>query len=173
MGRNAYSLLCLLALFAVRGLALIPNARFDAFKRPVGTPTSLSASSYLDELSMFRNTDKKCLLGLATDSWNIGTRKYKDFLAVHNMVKRVQKSGIACVEVPMWECAHGPHYNDLQRLLESYWIPDMTSTEQLLLQFDLIVIPDPGMCVCGAAFSSAVIARPCEVPSIHACLLTN
>ena len=37
----------------------------------------------------------------------------------------------------------GPHYDELQRLLESFWIPDFTSTEQLLLQFDLIIVPDP------------------------------
>ena len=28
-------------------------------------------------------------------------------------------------------------------MLETFWIPDFTSHEQLLLQFDLIVIPDP------------------------------
>lgn len=59
------------------------------------------------------------------------------------MVQKVQKENVACVEVPMWEVAQGPHYDDLQRLLEAFWIPDMTSTEQLLLQFDLIIIPDP------------------------------
>ena len=40
-------------------------------------------------------------------------------------------------------CHPGPHYDELQRLLESFWIPDFTSTEQLLLQFDLIIVPDP------------------------------
>ncbi len=100
-------------------------------------------SSYLDELSVFKNNDKKCLVGFTTDAWNIGQRKYKDFLAVHKMTKKISKSNIACVEVPMWEIAQGPHYDDLQRLFESYWVPDMTTTEQLLLQFDLTVIPDP------------------------------
>ena len=40
------------------------------------TRTQLSlSSSYLDELNSFRQAgDKKCLLGLATDSWYIGTR---------------------------------------------------------------------------------------------------
>ena len=92
---------------------------------------------------MFKNNDKKCLVGFTTDAWNIGQRKYKDFLAVHKMTKKISKSNIACVEVPMWEIAQGPHYDDLQRLFESYWVPDMTTTEQLLLQFDLTVIPDP------------------------------
>ena len=101
------------------------------------------SSSYLDELANARGQDKKCLVGLTTDSWNIGTRKYKSFLAVHGMAKKVQKANVACVEVPMWECSHGPHFDDLQRILESFWIPDMTNTEHLLLQFDLIVVPDP------------------------------
>jgi hypothetical protein len=58
-------------------------------------------------------------------------------------MKRIQKSNTACVEVPMWEVAQGPHYDDLQRLFETFWIPDFTSTEQLLMQFDLVIIPDP------------------------------
>ena len=31
-----------------------------------------SSDSYIDDLTQFRSSDKKCLLGLATDSWNIG-----------------------------------------------------------------------------------------------------
>ena len=104
---------------------------------------SMQSSSYLEELANFRTNDKKCLVGLTTDSWNIGTRKYKSFLAVYGMTKKIQKANVACVEVPMWECSHGPHFDDLQRIFESFWIPDMTSTEHLLLQFDLIIIPDP------------------------------
>jgi hypothetical protein len=101
------------------------------------------SSSYLEELANANEGEAKCLVGLTTDSWNIGTRKYKSFLAVTNMAKALSKANVAAVEVPMWECSHGPHYDDLQRILESFWIPDMTSTEHLLLQFDLIVIPDP------------------------------
>ena len=41
------------------------------------------------------------------------------------------------------EISQGPHYDELQELFESFWIPDMTSPEQLLLQFDLTIIPDP------------------------------
>ena len=59
------------------------------------------------------------------------------------MYKQVQKANIACVEIPMWEVSQGPHFDDLQRLFESFWIPDMTSTDQLLLQFDLTIVPDP------------------------------
>jgi len=43
----------------------------------------------------------------------------------------------------MWECNAGPHFDDLQRLFETYWVPDYTSPEQLILQFDLTIIPDP------------------------------
>ena len=117
---------------------------------PAGVSSSLStprlirmSSSYLDELSVFKNSAKKCLVGFTTDQWNIGQRKYKTFLAVHKMTKRIAKSNIACVEVPMWEITQGPHYDDLQRLFESFWIPDFTSPEQMLLQFDLTIIPDP------------------------------
>lgn len=55
----------------------------------------------------------------------------------------MQKSNVACIDVSMWEVAQGPHFDDLQRLLESFWIPDTTSTENFLLQYDLIVVPDP------------------------------
>lgn len=67
----------------------------------------------------------------------------KDLLSVYKMTKRVMKSSVATVELPMWEVNQGPHYEDLQHLLESFWIPDFASTEHLLLQYDLIVIPDP------------------------------
>ena len=61
--------------------------------------------SYLDELNLFKAADKKVLVGFTTDAWNIGQRKYKDFLAVHKMTKKIQKQNIACVEVPMWYVA--------------------------------------------------------------------
>lgn len=99
--------------------------------------------SYLDELSLVNGGSKKCLVALTTDAWNIGQRKYKEYLAVYKMAKKIQKNNIACVELPLWELSQGPHYDDLQRLFESFWIPDMTNTESLLLQFDLVIIPDP------------------------------
>ena len=43
------------------------------------------------------------------------------------------------------EINQGPHYDTLQRLLESFWIPDMSSSEQLLMQVDLVIIPDPSL----------------------------
>jgi hypothetical protein len=55
----------------------------------------------------------------------------------------MQKSNVACIDVSMWEIAQGPHFDDLQRLLESFWIPDTTSTDNFLLQYDLIIVPDP------------------------------
>eukprot|EP00596_Hydrurales_sp_CCMP1899_P001142 CAMPEP_0119042832 /NCGR_PEP_ID=MMETSP1177-20130426/16186_1 /TAXON_ID=2985 /ORGANISM="Ochromonas sp, Strain CCMP1899" /LENGTH=288 /DNA_ID=CAMNT_0007009865 /DNA_START=303 /DNA_END=1169 /DNA_ORIENTATION=+ len=59
------------------------------------------------------------------------------------MTKRIQKQNIACVEVPMWEISQGPHYDELQERFESFWIPDMTSPDQFLLEVDLTIIPDP------------------------------
>ena len=41
----------------------------------------------------------KTLVGFTTDGWNVGMRKYKDFLAVHKMVNRVQKQDVQCIEV--------------------------------------------------------------------------
>lgn len=73
---------------------------------------------------------------------NIGQKKYRNFLAANKMAKRIQKMNIPCVEMPLWEIANGPHFDDLQRLFESFWIPDMTSTEHFLLQYDLVVVPD-------------------------------
>lgn len=124
---------------------------------------ALSMSSYFEDLTQLgkSSSEKKCLVGLTTDAWNVGQKKYKDFLAVHKMYKKVQKANIACVEIPMWEISQGkprnwptfhslhiltpskqgPHFDDLQRLFESFWIPDMTSSDQLLLQFDLTIIP--------------------------------
>ena len=99
--------------------------------------------SYLDDLNVFKPAEKRVLVGFSTDSWAIGQRKYKELLAVHKMATKIQKMKIACVEVPVFEIAQGPHYDELQRLLESFWIPDFTTTEQFLLQFDLIVVPDP------------------------------
>lgn len=73
----------------------------------------------------------------------MGQKKYKEFLAVNKMAKRIQKSNLACVEVPMWEISQGPHFDELQKLLESFWLPDLTTADNLILKYDLIVIPDP------------------------------
>jgi hypothetical protein len=137
------SLSAILGVFGLQGLPLVKKTGTFRSQIVSNSRTKLGAS-YLDELSLFKGAaEKKCLVGFSTDSWNIGQRKYKDFLAVHKMYKQIQKANIACVEVPMWECNAGPHYDDLQRLFETFWIPDMTSPEQLLLQFDMTIIPDP------------------------------
>ena len=127
----------------INALRITTTSSRHILKPTTTAPKKLSSSrlySYLDDLNIFK-TEKKVLIGLTTDVWNIGEKKYKDFLAVHKMAKKLQKSPYAAIEVPMWEIAQGPHYDDLQRLLESFWIPDLTSTENLLLQFDLIVVP--------------------------------
>jgi hypothetical protein len=41
-------------------------------------------ASYLDDLNVFKS-EKKVLVGITTDSWNVGLRKYKDFLAVNKV----------------------------------------------------------------------------------------
>lgn len=43
----------------------------------------------------------------------------------------------------MWEISQGPHFDELQKLLESFWLPDLTTADNLILKYDLIVIPDP------------------------------
>ena len=48
----------------------------------------------------------------------------------------------------MWECNTGPHYDDLQRLFETYWVPDFTTKESLVLLHDLTIIPDPVLAKC-------------------------
>jgi len=139
---NKLYVVVVLALMTCTIGMMIPNPRLQKTSTRTRLPLRMS-STYFEQLTNARVQDKKCLVGLTTDSWNIGTRKYKSFLAVHGMAKKIAKANVACLEVPMWECSHGPHFDDLQRILESFWIPDMTSTEHLLLQFDLIVIPDP------------------------------
>jgi hypothetical protein len=69
----------------------------------------------------------------------VGQKKYKEFLAVNKMAKRIQKSNFACVEVPMWEISQGPHFDELQKLLESFWLPDLTTADNLILKYDLII----------------------------------
>lgn len=45
------------------------------------------------------STSKKVVVGFTTDAWNVGMRKYKDFLAVNKMAWKIQKLDIHCVEV--------------------------------------------------------------------------
>ena len=89
-------LLILSAVISVNSFSLRPQTRSTRHH------SFTLQQSYLDELNLFKAADKKVLVGFTTDAWNIGQRKYKDFLAVHKMTKKIQKQNIACVEVPMW-----------------------------------------------------------------------
>lgn len=91
-------LLILSAVICVNGFSLRSNSKSTSNRQS----TITLQQSYLDELNLFKAADKKVLVGFTTDAWNIGQRKYKDFLAVHKMTKKIQKQNIACVEVPMW-----------------------------------------------------------------------
>jgi hypothetical protein len=120
-------------------------AEWSALKTTRTTPpfskTKLSLS-YLDDMNVF-HSQKRALVGLTVDSWQVGLKKQKEFLPVYNMARRLQQSSLACVETPMWEITQGPHYDALQNLFETYWIPDFMTKDNLLLQFDLVIIPDP------------------------------
>ena len=61
---------------------------------------NLDSSRFSSEEVIFSsNNAAKTLVGFTTDGWNVGMRKYKDFLAVHKMVSRVQKQDVQCIEV--------------------------------------------------------------------------
>ena len=72
---NILSLVVAVALMACVSGLMIPNPR--VLKTSTRTRSSLGmSSSYLEELANARGQERKCLVGLTTDSWNIGTRKY-------------------------------------------------------------------------------------------------
>ena len=52
-----------------------------------------------NDMNSFASSSKKIVVGFTTDAWNVGTRKYKDFLAVHKMTWKMQKHDLHCVEV--------------------------------------------------------------------------
>ena len=57
-------------------------------------------SLYSDMTSFEASTSSsKILVGFTTDAWNIGMRKYKEFLAVHKMTWKIHKQDVRCVEV--------------------------------------------------------------------------
>ena len=76
---------------------------FRSRSRHFAVPSQIR-NSYLDELNIFKS-EKKVLVGFTTDSWNVGLGRYKGFLAVNKMVKKIQAAQVACVEIPMWEAA--------------------------------------------------------------------
>lgn len=43
------------------------------------------SSNYFEEVLAGKGVEKRCLVGFTTDSWNIGQKKYKDFLAVYKV----------------------------------------------------------------------------------------
>ena len=79
----------------------------ESFNLP--TP-AVSSRSYLlhlnmatfNEVNSHSSTGTKIVVGFTTDAWNVGMRKYKDFLAVHKMAWKVQKHDVRCVEVRNW-----------------------------------------------------------------------
>ena len=61
-----------------------------------------------DEVNSASSMNKQIVVGFTTDAWNIGMRKYKDFLAVNKMEWKIQKLNIQCVEVRSWMNFYGP-----------------------------------------------------------------
>ena len=52
-----------------------------------------------NDVNSLSSTGTKIVVGFTTDAWNVGMRKYKDFLAVHKMAWKMQKHDVQCVEV--------------------------------------------------------------------------
>jgi hypothetical protein len=52
-----------------------------------------------DEINSPKVSNSKILVGFTTDAWNVGMRKYKEFLAVHKMTWKVANHDVQCVEV--------------------------------------------------------------------------
>lgn len=56
------------------------------------------------------------------------------------MAKQIQNNRVACVEIPMWEIAQGPHYDDLQVL------PDNCYSQIFLTLIHVDSIKKPSQC---------------------------
>ena len=122
-----------MSLFFAFIIALIMTISVLAFQKSNLNRSQLFRSklgAFSDDLQLFRGGEKKCLVGLTTDAWNIGEKVYKTQLAVHKMGKhtstliyipnfmsyfiysyihphacigkKIQKNNIACVEIPLW-----------------------------------------------------------------------
>ncbi|KAJ1406336.1 hypothetical protein B484DRAFT_404163, partial [Ochromonadaceae sp. CCMP2298] len=63
---------------------------------------------------------------------------YLDELNIFKTEKK--KAGTAICDLPLWEISQGPHFDMLQGIFESFWIPDFTNADQFILDFDLIVL---------------------------------
>ena len=93
---NKLYVVVVLALMTCTIGMMILNPRLQKTSTRTRLPLRMS-SAYFEQLTNARVQDKKCLVGLTTDSWNIGTRKYKSFLAVHGMAKKIAKANVACL----------------------------------------------------------------------------
>ena len=81
-------------------LSLTPHTEaFVALSAAVRRLNLDSSRITLEEANSSSSSAAKTLVGFTTDGWNVGMRKYKDFLAVHKMVSRVQKQDVQCIEV--------------------------------------------------------------------------
>lgn len=53
----------------------------------------------MDDVNSSKAVRENIIVGFTTDAWNVGMRKYKDFLAVYKMIWKVQNHDVQCVEV--------------------------------------------------------------------------
>ena len=53
----------------------------------------------IDDVNSSKADKENIIVGFTTDAWNVGMRKYKDFLAVYKMIWKVQNHDVQCVEV--------------------------------------------------------------------------
>ena len=53
----------------------------------------------IDDMNSSKAARENILVGFTTDAWNVGMRKYKEFLAVYKMIWKVQNHDVQCVEV--------------------------------------------------------------------------
>lgn len=71
-------------------LQLLPKSPSSSFRINMAT---------FDEVNSPKVANSKILVGFTTDAWNVGMRKYKEFLAVHKMTWKVANHDVQCVEV--------------------------------------------------------------------------
>lgn len=62
------------------------------------TPTEIQQAP-IDDVISSKPARENIIVGFTTDAWNVGMRKYKDFLAVYKMIWKVQNHDVQCVEV--------------------------------------------------------------------------
>ena len=88
-----------MSLFFAFIIALIMTISVIAFQKSSSNRSRLSQSklgAFSDDLQLFRGGEKKCLVGLTTDAWNIGEKVYKTQLAVHKMGKHTYTCITVC-----------------------------------------------------------------------------